>query len=183
MMITLVLIGLFAILALTFIYYFNALRKASLKTDEAFAQIDVQLKRRADLIPNLIETVKGYAKHETETLQKVTDARTSSVQATTFEQKVSSDNMLTGALRGLLAISENYPDLKASSNFLQLQEELSTTENKIAFARQYYNDSVLLLNTKMKTIPSSLFVKTAGVSEKPFYKVDEASKEKPEVKF
>lgn len=162
---------------------FNQLRKANIRVDEAFAQIDVQLKRRADLIPNLIETVKGYAAHEKTTLEQVTEARTSTMKATTFDEKMSSDNMLTGALRGLLAVSENYPDLKASANFLQLQEELSTTENKIAFSRQYYNDAVLLLNTKIKTIPSSFFAGVAGVKERVFYVTDEASRTRPDVKF
>lgn len=179
------LVGVLLLLVVSFgVFYFNQLRKANIRVDEAFAQIDVQLKRRSDLIPNLVETVKGYAAHESSTFEKVTEARTNSMKATTFDEKVASDNLLTGALRGLLAVSENYPDLKASANFLQLQEELSTTENKISFSRQYYNDSVLILNTKIQTIPSSLFVGVAKVSERPFYRVEnEEERNRPDVKF
>lgn len=181
---TYLVIGFIALLAIVFVSLFNRLRKANISVNEALAQIDVQLKRRADLIPNLVETVKGYAAHESGTLTKVTEARAASMQATTFDDKVSSDNMLTGALRGLLAISENYPDLKASANFLALQEELSTTENKIAFARQYYNDSVLIANSLVTTIPTNMLAGVAGVKVREFYKVDtEADRKLPDVKF
>ena len=181
---TYLVIGFIALLAIVFVSLFNRLRKANISVNEALAQIDVQLKRRADLIPNLVETVKGYAAHESGTLTKVTEARAASMQATTFDDKVSSDNMLTGALRGLLAISENYPDLKASANFLALQEELSTTENKIAFARQYYNDSVLIANSLVTTIPTNMLAGVAGVKVREFYKVDtEAERKLPDVKF
>jgi LemA protein len=167
-----------------FAVLFNKLRVANISVNEALAQIDVQLKRRADLIPNLVETVKGYASHESGTLTKVTEARSATMKATTFDDKVSSDNMLTGALRGLLAISENYPDLKASANFLALQEELSTTENKIAFARQYYNDSVLVANSLVTTIPTNMFAGVAGVKLREFYTVEnEADRKLPDVKF
>jgi len=181
---TYLVIGFIALLVIVFVSLFNRLRKANISVNEALAQIDVQLKRRADLIPNLVETVKGYAAHEVGTLTKVTEARAASMQATTFDDKVSSDNMLTGALRGLLAISENYPDLKASANFLALQEELSTTENKIAFARQYYNDSVLIANSLVTTIPTNMLAGVAGVKVREFYKVDtEADRKLPDVKF
>ena len=177
-------IGLAGLFLIVFVSMFNKLRKANISVNEALAQIDVQLKRRADLIPNLVETVKGYAAHESGTFLKVTEARAKSMQATTFDEKVSSDNMLTGALRGLLAITENYPDLKASANFLALQEELSTTENKIAFARQYYNDSVLVANSLVTTIPTNLLAGVAGVKVREFYKVEnEADVKLPDVKF
>ena len=171
-------------LLLFFISLFNKLRKTDISATEALSQIDVQLKRRADLIPNLVETVKGYAAHESGTLLKVTEARSATLRATTFEDRVSSDGALTGALRGLLAISENYPDLKASANFLALQEELSTTENKISFARQYYNDSVSKLNSLVSTIPTNMFSGIAGVKVREFYRVENENDLKlPDVKF
>ena len=133
------------VLALLVIYVvaqYNKLVRLNVTVDEAFAQIEVQLKRRSDLIPNLVETVKGYAKHESETFEKVVAARAASTAASTLPAVAAADGQLTQALRGLLAVAENYPDLKASANFLSLQEELSTTENKVSFARQFYNDNV-----------------------------------------
>ena len=142
------------VLALLVIYVvaqYNKLVRLNVTVDEAFAQIEVQLKRRSDLIPNLVETVKGYAKHESETFEKVVAARAASTAASTLPAVAAADGQLTQALRGLLAVAENYPDLKASANFLSLQEELSTTENKVSFARQFYNDNVRSLNTAVKT--------------------------------
>jgi len=163
---------------------FNKLRRLSVNVDEAYAQIEVQLKRRADLVPNLVSTVKGYASHESSTLEAVTLARTSTMQASTQTEVQAADGMLTQALRGLFAVAESYPDLKASSNFLQLQEELTATENKVAFSRQYFNDSVSALNTACVTLPSSLFTGVAGVSEREFYEVaDAADREVPRVEF
>lgn len=179
-----IILGIIIISALTAVILFNQLRRANINVDEAFSQIDVQLKRRSDLIPNLVETVKGYAAHESSTFQAVTEARSATMKATTFDDKVASDGMMTNALKGLLAISEKYPDLKASANFLALQEELSTTENKISFSRQYYNDSVSSLNTLVATIPTSLLAGAAKVSARAFYKVDsEADRARPDVKF
>ena len=154
---------------------YNKLVRLNIRVDEAFAQIEVQLKRRADLIPNLVETVKGYASHEKEALEKVVQARAASTAASTLPAVAAADGMLTNALRGLLAVAEAYPDLKASTNFLQLQEELSTTENKVSFARQFYNDNVRTLNTAVKTIPSSFFSGLAKVGEREFYEVDDPS--------
>ena len=163
---------------------YNKLVRLNIRVDEAFAQIEVQLKRRADLIPNLVETVKGYASHEKEALEKVVQARAASTAASTLPAVAAADGMLTNALRGLLAVAEAYPDLKASTNFLQLQEELSTTENKVSFARQFYNDNVRTLNTAVKTIPSSFFTGLAKVGEREFYEVDDPSiRNAPNVKF
>ena len=166
------------------ILQYNKLVRLNIRVDEAFSQIEVQLKRRADLIPNLVETVKGYASHEREALEKVVQARAASTAASTLPVVAAADGMLTNALRGLLAVAEAYPDLKASTNFLQLQEELSTTENKVSFARQFYNDNVRTLNTAVKTIPSSFFTGLAKVGEREFYEVDDPSiRNAPNVKF
>ncbi len=163
---------------------YNRLVRLNVSVDEAFAQIEVQLKRRSDLIPNLVETVKGYAAHESATFEKVINARAKATTATTVADVAAADGMLTQALRGLLAVAEAYPDLKASTNFLALQEELSTTENKISFARQFYNDNVRNLNTAVKTIPTSLFAGIAKVSARVFYEVeDPQSRQAPTVKF
>ena len=163
---------------------YNRLVRLNVSVDEAFAQIEVQLKRRSDLIPNLVETVKGYAAHESATFEKVINARAKATTATTVADVAAADGMLTQALRGLLAVAEAYPDLKASTNFLALQEELSTTENKVSFARQFYNDNVRNLNTAVKTIPTSLFAGIAKVSARVFYEVeDPQSRQAPTVKF
>ncbi len=177
-------LGVLVLLVGYFIIQYNKLVRLNIQVDEAFAQIEVQLKRRADLIPNLVETVKGYASHEREALEKVVQARAASTTASTLPAVAAADGMLTNALRGLLAVAEAYPDLKASSNFLQLQEELSTTENKVSFSRQFYNDSVRTLNTVVKTIPTSFFVGLAKVGEREFYEVEDPSiRNAPNVKF
>ena len=177
-------LGVLVLLVGFFIIQYNKLVRLNIQVDEAFAQIEVQLKRRADLIPNLVETVKGYASHEREALEKVVQARAASTTASTLPAVAAADGMLTNALRGLLAVAEAYPDLKASSNFLQLQEELSTTENKVSFSRQFYNDSVRTLNTAVKTIPTSFFVGLAKVGEREFYEVEDPSiRNAPNVKF
>jgi LemA protein len=166
------------------ILQYNKLVRLNIRVDEAFAQIEVQLKRRADLIPNLVETVKGYAAHEKEALEKVVQARAASTTASSLHDVAAADGALTNALRGLLAVAEAYPDLKASTNFLQLQEELSTTENKVSFSRQFYNDNVRTLNTAVKTIPSSFFVGLAKVGEREFYEVEDPTiRNAPNVKF
>ncbi len=166
------------------IIQYNRLVRLNVQVDESFSQIEVQLKRRADLIPNLVETVKGYAAHEKEALEKVVQARAASTSASTLPAIAAADGALTNALRGLLAVAEAYPDLKASSNFLQLQEELATTENKVSFSRQFYNETVRSLNTAVKTIPTSFFVGLAKVGEREFYEVDDPSaRNVPNVKF
>lgn len=177
-LVVIVVIGLFVI------SLYNRLVRLNVSVNEAFAQIEVQLKRRSDLIPNLVETVKGYAAHEQATFEKVVAARAKATTATTVADVAAADGMVTQALRGLLAVAEAYPDLKASSNFLALQEELSTTENKVSFARQFYNDNVRALNTAIKTIPTSLFAGMAKVSAREFYEVeDPQSRQAPTVKF
>ena len=171
-------------LVLFVISLYNRLVRLNVSVNEAFAQIEVQLKRRSDLIPNLVETVKGYAAHEKDTFEKVVAARAKATTATTVADVAAADGMVTQALRGLLAVAEAYPDLKASTNFLALQEELSTTENKVSFARQYYNDNVRNLNNAVKTIPTSFFAGMAKVTERQFYEVeDPQSRQAPTVKF
>ena len=167
-----IVIGAVILLVLFFIAQYNRLIRLNITVDEAFAQIEVQLKRRADLIPNLVETVKGYAAHEQSTFDAVVTARAKATSATTIADVAAADGALTNALKGLLAVAEAYPDLKASANFLSLQEELSTTENKVSFARQFYNDTVRSLNTAVKTIPTSFFAGFAKVDARDFYEVE-----------
>lgn len=172
------------LLALFFIAQYNRLIRLNISVDESFAQIEVQLKRRSDLIPNLVETVKGYAAHEQSTFDAVVTARAKATTASGVADVAAADGMLTQALRGLLAVAEAYPDLKASANFLSLQEELSTTENKVAFARQFYNDNVRNLNTAVKTIPTNFFAGFAKVTEREFYEVDDPQERNvPKVTF
>jgi len=150
----------------------------------AWSQIDVQLKRRYDLIPNLVETVKGYAKHERETFENVVKARQAGIDAKTVKDQAQAENMITGALRQLFALSEAYPDLKANQNFLALQEELSSTENKIAFSRQYYNDSVQTFNTRQQQFPANLISGMFGFTPADFFEIeDPAARQAPKVKF
>ena len=149
----------------------------------AWAQIDVQLKRRNDLIPNLIETVKGYVKHEKGVLEEVTRARTSMMNAGSVQEKAAASNLLSGALKSLFAVAENYPQLKANENFLALQEELSSTENKIAFSRQHYNDSVLEYNNSIQVIPGLWFAGAFGFARKEMLATPEAERAVPKVKF
>jgi LemA protein len=153
---------------------FNKFIKLRTRTEEAWADIDVQLKRRYDLIPNLIETVKGYATHEREVFQKVTEARTRAMSAGTVEEQAEAENMLTGALKSLFAVSENYPDLKANENFLELQRELTDTENKIQAARRFYNTNVRDLNIAVQSFPSNIIAKWFSFGKNEFFELDEA---------
>ena len=179
-----IVLAVLGLVALFLIAQYNRLIRLNITVDEAWAQIEVQLKRRADLIPNLVETVKGYAAHEQGTLDAVITARAASTSATTIGEVSKADGGLTNALRGLLAVAEAYPDLKASANFLSLQEELSTTENKVSFARQFYNDNVRNLNQAVATIPTSFFAGFAKVEARNFYEVENpADREVPNVKF
>jgi LemA protein len=181
---TLVAILLVLLLVVYVIIQYNRLVRLNIQVDEALSQIEVQLKRRSDLIPNLVETVKGYASHEREALESVVKARAASTSASTLPAIAAADGALTNALRGLLAVAEAYPDLKASTNFLQLQEELATTENKVSFSRQFYNETVRSLNTAVKTIPTSFLVGLAKIGEREFYEVDDPSaRNVPNVKF
>ncbi len=162
---------------------FNSLITLKNRIDNAWAQIDVQLKKRSDLIPNLVETVKGYAKHEKGVFTDVTKARTAVMNAKTVADKAKADNMLSSTLKSLFAVAENYPKLEASKNFQMLQEELSGIENKIAYARQFYNDSVLEFNTKIQTIPSNFVAALMSLSQKDYFKVEEAERKNVKVKF
>mgnify|MGYP006201275919 CR=1 FL=1 len=177
-------IAVVGLLVLFFVAQYNRLIRLNISVDESFAQIEVQLKRRSDLIPNLVETVKGYAAHEQSTFDAVVTARAKATTASGVADVAAADGALTQALRGLLAVAEAYPDLKASANFLSLQEELSTTENKVGFARQFYNDNVRAINTAVATIPSNLFAGIAKVGEREFYEVDDPQDRKaPKVTF
>ena len=172
------------ILLLLLISFYNRLVKLRNNRENAFADIDVQLKQRHDLIPQLLETVKGYMKHEEKVLINVTAARSGAINASTISEKIAAENQLTSALSGLNIAVEAYPDLKASANFAALQDELATTENKVAFSRQFYNDNVRELNTAIKTIPTNFFAGFAKVSEREFYEVaDPQDREVPNVKF
>ena len=184
MKIALLVVPLLLILIIWVVVSYNGLIRINIAADEAFAQIEVQLKRRADLIPNLVETVKGYATHEKSTLDAVISARAKATSATGVADVAAADGQLTTALRGLLAVAESYPDLKASANFLSLQEELSTTENRVAFARQFYNDTIRSLNQAVKTFPSSLFAGMAKVTTRAFYEIENPTdRNVPNVKF
>lgn len=162
---------------------YNGLARARIRVQEAWSGIDVQLKRRSSLIPNLVETVKGYAAHEKETLENVTRARAMLDRAATPGQAAQADNMLTGALRSLFAVAENYPDLKANQNFLELQRELTDTEDKIAYARQFYNSNVRVYNEKIATIPSSIIAGMFNFQPAEFYEAEEAAREDVRVSF
>jgi LemA protein len=180
----LIVLAIVALIGLVGISIYNNLQKLNVNVHEGFAQIEVQLQRRADLIPNLVETVKGYAAHESATFEKVVQARAQATSAQGVHDVAQADGQLTQALRGLLMVSEAYPDLKASENFRALQEELSSTENKIGFARQYYNDNVRRLNQAIVTFPSNLFVGMAKVAKAEFYEVtDPGKRDVPNVSF
>lgn len=165
------------------LYIYNSLVTAKVRISEALSHIDVQLKRRTDLIPNLVETVKGYAKHEKELFENVTKARTSLMDAKSTHQKAEANNMLSDTLKSLFAVAENYPDLKASDNFKALQEELSDTENKIAYSRQFYNTNVLDFNTKIATFPSMIFANLFNFKPAEFFEAEEADKKPVKVSF
>jgi len=162
---------------------YNGLVRSKIRTEESWSDIDVQLKRRHDLIPNLIETVKGYAQHEKDVLEKVTVARSQAMQAQSLQDKAKTENVLSDTLKSLFAVSENYPDLKASQNFLQLQDELSDTENKIQAARRFYNSNVRDLNIKIDVFPTNLFAKMLKFVKKEFFQAEEEAKAVPQVKF
>ena len=171
------------IVLLVFLSYYNKIIRLENRIDNSWAQIDVQLKRRTDLIPNLMETVKGYMKHEKEVLENVTKARSAIMSAKSPQENIDADNMLTGALKSLFAVSENYPDLKANQNFLNLQDELTHTEDKIAYSRQHYNDTVLSFNNTIETFPGIIFAKRMGKKEREMLKIPEADRELPKVSF
>ena len=173
-----------AVLALMLIALYNSLVSKRIRCREAWAQIDVQLKRRYDLIPNLVETVKGYAAHEKETLEAVIAARNAAVSADGVAAQAEAENMLSGALRQIFALSEAYPNLKANENFAQLQEELTTTENKISFSRQHYNDSVAVYNEACQKFPGNMVAGMFGFKRMEFFELAEQDqREAPQVSF
>jgi len=161
---------------------YNVLIKLKNRIENSWAQIDVQLKRRYDLIPNLVETVKGYMKHEKTVLTEITKTRSALIKGD-LRSRAQASNQITEALKTIFAVAENYPQLKASKNFLHLQEELSGTESKIAYARQFYNDSVLVLNQKIQSFPSNMIANMFGFKEKEYFEVQEAEKKLVKVKF
>lgn len=180
------LIGIIVVIFGVFLYVwsvYNALATGKVRIKEALSGIDVQLKRRVDLIPNLIETVKGYAKHEKGVFEEVTKARAALMGATTPAEKAASDNMLSQTLKSLFAVSENYPTLKANENFKELQEELSDTENKIAYSRQFYNSNVMSYNTTLANFPSGTFGRMFGFKEEEFFEADEEERKPVKVSF
>lgn len=162
---------------------YNSLIRLNNRVKEAFSDIDVQLKRRYDLIPNLVETVKGYMQHEAQTLEKVTSARTQAMNAGTLNERAKAENQLSETLKSLFAVSENYPDLKASANFLQLQDEISDTENKIQAARRFYNGQVRDFNTKIEIFPNNIFSSILKFTKYEFFGALEEERKNVEVKF
>ena len=171
------------LLMFIFFGYFNRFVLLGNRIDNSLAQINVQLKRRADLIPNLVEAVKGYMKHEKAAIKEVTDARKVLMGAKGVEQKIEANNQLESALKTIFAIAEGYPDLKANTNFLELQRELTATEDKIAYARQFYNDSILTYNNLCKTFPGLFFANLYGKRARKYLEIAESEKKKVDVKF
>ncbi len=182
-MIVWIIVGIVVLVVLYFWSLYNALVSLKTQIEEAWSEIDVQLKRRADLIPNLVETVKGYAKHEKTVFSEVTKARSALMGARSLDKKAQASDMLTNALGKLFAIAENYPQLKANENFVQLQKELSDTEDKVAYSRQFYNTTVLDYNTKIRTFPNTLFNEALGFSEKEFFGATEGERKTVKVSF
>ncbi len=180
-----IVLGVLAVLVIAAIVMYNSLVRLGKRVENAWAQIDVQLKRRYDLIPNLVETCKGYMKHEREVLESVTKARQQAIDVRGLKEQERAENMLTQTLRSLFAVAENYPDLKANQNMLALQEELTSTENKIAFARQHYNDSVMRYNTRIEVFPTNMVAGLFGFGPREFFELEEGSveREAPQVKF
>ncbi len=180
----LILLIVFAVIVVFVVGIYNGLVNLRNRSENAWAQVDVQLRRRYDLIPNLVETVKGYAKHEKDTFQNVTEARSKAINAGTVKEQGDAENMLSGALKSLFAVVENYPDLKANQNFLMMQEELAGTEGKIAYARQFYNDSIMKFNTKQQVFPSNIIANMFNFQEKEYFEIEEAAAKEPvKVKF
>ncbi len=178
-----IILGILVLIGLFVWATYNGLITAKVRVQEAFSHIDVQLKRRTDLIPNLVETVKGYAKHEKEVLEEITKARTSLMKASGIEEKAKANNQISETLKSLFAVAENYPTLKANENFLQLQDELADTENKIAYARQFYNSTVLDFNTKLQVFPTNIFANMLKFTPADFFAATEEEKKEVKVKF
>lgn len=185
MIVLVAVLGIVVVLGIFLWATYNSLVKTNVRTEEAWSDITVQLKRRLDLIPNLVESVKGYAKHEAKVLQDVAKERAGVVNGGSVKEAAATENAITGALKSVFAVAESNPDLKANQNFLQLQDELVDTEDKIQAARRFYNGAVRELNTKVQVFPTNIFAKSLGFSKKEFFEVeDQAGVEKPvDVKF
>jgi len=183
MVLEFVALGLIGVAAVMTIYYYNKIVKLENRVDNAWAQIDVQLKKRADLVPNLMETVEGYMEHEREIMDNVSESRERMMNASSQEEEVQAGNDMGKALKSLFAVAEDYPDLKASQNFSELQQELSSIENKIAYARQHYNDAIMTFNNAIETFPAVIFANIFSKSEKDQLEIETADKELPEVDF
>ena len=183
MILLIVIVVLLILLGIYVVVSYNGLVRLRNRIENAWSQIDVQLQRRYDLIPNLVETVKGYASHERETLDAVITARNAGMNATGPAEQAQAENMISGALKSLFALSEAYPDLKANQNFAQLQEELTGTEGRIAYARQFYNDTVYRYNTKIQSFPSNVLANTFSFSEREYFQADDESRGPTQVSF
>jgi LemA protein len=183
MEIWLILLIVVAVIALAVIFLYNSLIRLRNQVKNSWAQIDVQLKRRNDLIPNLVNSVKGYMKHEKDVLENITKARSAIMTARNLPEKAKASNMLSDTLKSLFAVSENYPKLQANENFLQLQEELTGTENKIAYSRQHYNDMVMTFNTKIQTFPNNLISNSLGFKEEQMFEATESERKNVKVEF
>lgn len=178
-----IILGIIGIVLLYIWFTYNSLIGLRMKIKEAFSQIDIQLKRRTDLIPNLVETVKGYAKHEKEIFENVTKARSSLMRADSAQEKAAANNMLTDTLKSLFAVAENYPNLKANENFKALQDELSDTENKIAYSRQFYNSNVLQYNTQISVFPNFVIARLFNFNAEEFFAASEEERKHVKVSF
>lgn len=178
-----IILGIIVLLVIVLVAIYNGLVRDRNRVDNAWSQVDVQLKRRYDLIPNLVETVKGYASHEQQTFERVTEARSAAQSAQTPGEQAEAENFLTSALRQLFAVAEAYPELRASENFQGLQAELSETENKIAVSRQIYNDTVLSYNNKVQQVPTNIVASMFGFDEREFFEAGDEAEEAPAVEF
>ncbi|MFH0808770.1 MAG: LemA family protein [archaeon] len=182
-MLTYILIAVAVIIALVFVIYYNRFISLSQQIDNALSQIDVQLRKRSDLIPNLLAAVKGYMKHEKSIVTEITNARKALLSAKTVDKKMKAGNQMQEAIKSIFAIAEGYPDLKANTNFLHLQQELSAIEDKVAYARQYYNDGIMSYNIMTKKIPGIWFANMYGFKTREYLKIPEAAKAVPKVEF
>ncbi|PKL67267.1 MAG: hypothetical protein CVV28_07705 [Methanobacteriales archaeon HGW-Methanobacteriales-1] len=183
LIITIIILIIIIVLIVWIVFMYNSLINLRNRVKNAWSQIDVQLKRRTDLIPNLVETVKGYAKHEKGVFEEVTKARSNVINAQSVQENQDANNQLTGALKTLFAVAENYPDLKASKNFQELQAQLSETEDKIAYSRQFYNDTVMMYNNKIQMFPSSIIANQFNFIEAEFFETEESARSVPKVEF
>jgi len=178
-----ILLAIIAVIVIMFITYYNKFVILGNRIDNSLSQIDVQLRKRADLVPNLIATVKGYVKHEQAMITKVTEARKALLQAKDFKGRIKAGNQLQTALKSIFALAENYPNLKANENFLQLQQELSAIEDKVAYSRQFYNDSILDYNNSIKVFPGNFFASIFAKKEKPYLEIPQEMRAVPKVEF